>query len=286
MRSHKTMIAALLLALTATQARANFTITLTTSGPSSPAVVVSSPAGINCGGANTSCVASFAQQSTVTLSEAPSSTMVFAGWGGEGGCRTNLLACLVPMTSSRTVTASFNPALAMRLAGNGAGVIKDSSGTVRCSLYNGCASGATVTQSYSPGTSVVLTASATAPSTFVGWGGDCAGAGTCSLTMSKSKVVIATFTSSGLFTIVVERIGTGTGTVTSSPYGIVCGTTCAASFAAGVSVVFTATAIAPSRFVGWANAGCASTGMCVVTSTSAQQGLGGSQSPAAFFYRP
>lgn len=53
--------------------------------------------------------------------------------------------------------------------------------------------------------------------------------------------------------------GTGFGTVTSTPAGIVCGTSCLARFAAGTTVTLQAVPIYPSRFTGWSgDAACAS----------------------------
>ncbi|MBI3608632.1 MAG: IPT/TIG domain-containing protein, partial [Nitrospirae bacterium] len=55
-----------------------------------------------------------------------------------------------------------------------------------------------------------------------------------------------------------------------SPPGIDCGATCAAPFDAGSSVTLTAAPDATSTFAGWAGAGCAGTGPCVVTIDAAQ----------------
>lgn len=57
----------------------------------------------------------------------------------------------------------------------------------------------------------------------------------------------------------------GAGTVTSSPVGINCGDTCAASVAAGSVLTLTATPSAGSTFSGWSGGGCTGTGTCVVT---------------------
>jgi len=57
---------------------------------------------------------------------------------------------------------------------------------------------------------------------------------------------------------------TGTGTVTSSPAGINCGSTCSGSYASGTSVTLTATAGTNYSFTGWSGA-CTGTGSCVVT---------------------
>jgi len=67
----------------------------------------------------------------------------------------------------------------------------------------------------------------------------------------------------------VARSGTGSGTVTSSPAGIDCGSTCSASFASGTSVTLTASAAADSTFAGWSGA-CSGTGPCTVSMTEAR----------------
>jgi len=61
----------------------------------------------------------------------------------------------------------------------------------------------------------------------------------------------------------------GTGTVTSAPAGIDCGSSCAASFTTGTAVSLTATPTAGWVFMGWSGAGCAGTGSCSLTLTTA-----------------
>ncbi|MGI9187052.1 MAG: InlB B-repeat-containing protein, partial [Gaiellales bacterium] len=61
--------------------------------------------------------------------------------------------------------------------------------------------------------------------------------------------------------LTVANAGTGTGTITSSPHRIDCGTTCTALFRNGSSVTLTATAAAGSTFEGWS-------GSCTGTSTT------------------
>jgi hypothetical protein len=64
--------------------------------------------------------------------------------------------------------------------------------------------------------------------------------------------------------LTITRGGSGGGTVTSSPAGINCGASCAASFPDGTLVSLTATPDAGSSFTGWSGA-CAGTGVCAVT---------------------
>ena len=70
--------------------------------------------------------------------------------------------------------------------------------------------------------------------------------------------------SSGTFTLQVTKNGAGSGTVTSSPSGISCGTTCSRSFSGGTSVTLNAVPASGSVFGGWSGAGCTATGPCIV----------------------
>ena len=62
-------------------------------------------------------------------------------------------------------------------------------------------------------------------------------------------------------TLTLAKSGTGSGTVTSSPAGISCGTTCIASFTGGTSLALSATPATGSTFTGWSGA-CTGTGTC------------------------
>src|SRR5262245_18442854 len=61
------------------------------------------------------------------------------------------------------------------------------------------------------------------------------------------------------YSLGVSKSGTGSGTITSSPYGIDCGGTCQASFLYGTVVTLTVAAAAGSQFAGWSGA-CSGTG--------------------------
>jgi YD repeat-containing protein len=69
-------------------------------------------------------------------------------------------------------------------------------------------------------------------------------------------------------TLTIAKTGSGTGTITSAPAGINCGTTCSAAFAPGGVVTLTAIADTNSIFSGWSGGGCSGTGSCTVTLNS------------------
>jgi len=66
---------------------------------------------------------------------------------------------------------------------------------------------------------------------------------------------------------VVNKDGTGSGTVTSDPSGISCGSTCSTDFSYGTSVTLSASAASGSVFAGWSGA-CSGTGTCTVSMTA------------------
>jgi hypothetical protein len=70
-----------------------------------------------------------------------------------------------------------------------------------------------------------------------------------------------------LFTVAVQKQGNGSGTVTSTPAGIDCGTTCSSQFSEGTRVSLNAAAAPGSSFAGWSG-DCSGTGACIVTGQS------------------
>ena len=72
-----------------------------------------------------------------------------------------------------------------------------------------------------------------------------------------------------VFGLAVAKIGAGSGTVISTPDGIICGSSCSGTFPSGTSVILNATPANGSIFTGWSGENCAGTGPCTVTITSA-----------------
>jgi hypothetical protein len=105
--------------------RADMTIA---KGGSGAGRVLSSPAGINCGGA---CKASFPGQSIVTLSAVPAAGSVFAGWNGDKDCKNGM----VTMKADRQCIATFKTLVASLAA-------KQSAAAAPASLASNSASAA------------------------------------------------------------------------------------------------------------------------------------------------
>jgi len=237
------------------------TLTVTEAGTGT-GTVTSNPAGISC---QPTCSASFTSGQVVVLTAVAATGSTFAGWSGEGCTGTS--TCSVTMSAAEAVTATFNlssnATLTVTKAGTGAGTVRSTPAGINC--------GATCSASFASGTSITLTATASDGSTFTGWGaGPCEGTGSCTFTITAGTTVVANFAqSTNNFTLSVNEAGTGTGTVTSSPAGINCPTTCSASFTSG-QVALTATAASGSTFAGWSGvAGCPGTGTCTVTVSAA-----------------
>src|ERR1051326_9060578 len=135
-------------------------------------------------------------------------------------------------------------------------VTTSGSGTVT-SARAGISCPGTCSATFAQGTAVTLTQSASAGSTFNGWSGDYTGSGACGFTVGTTPVsVSAAFTPQ--FVLTVAAAGTGSGTVSSAPAGILnCssgGGTCSATFNSGTDVDLTPSAPAGSAFAGWSGA--------------------------------
>ncbi len=150
--------------------------------------------------------------------------------------------------------------LTVTTGGPGTGTVTSSPAGIDC--------GSTCSSLFDSGTQLTLSATAAAGSVFEGWsGGGCgpaSGTGTCKVTLSADTTVNAIFGTPGLTrTLSVSLLGPR-GSVTSSPAGIDCGSTCSHAFSAGTQVTLTATATG-TGFLGWSGGGCSGTGTCVIT---------------------
>jgi hypothetical protein len=87
--------------------------------------------------------------------------------------------------------------------------------------------------------------------------------------MNASRSVIPTFTRLR-YTLTVSKAGIGSGSVTSSPSGINCGSTCSASYDSDTMVTLTATPALASIFNGWTGCDTVSGTSCTVSMIAAK----------------
>lgn len=171
---------------------------------------------------------------------------------------------MLDVTADTSVTAVFTRRydLTVGKAGAGTGIVSG----------NGIDCGTTCAQPYESGTAISLTATPSAGSVFSGWSGDCSGSGACALTMNANHAVTATFgVPASSYTLSVTK--TGAGTVTSSPKGISCGSTCAKTFKTGTSVTLTAKPARKHSFLGWSSA-CSGTALTCTLQMQGDRAVG------------
>ena len=240
-----------------------YTLGVTKTGSGAAAGTVrTTPGGISCG---TACTAAYLAGASVTLTATSTSGARFNGWGGA--CSGTASSCTVSMTAANSVTADFTALYGLTVHKSGTAATL---GSVT-SAPAGIDCGADCVESYDTGTSVVLTANAAADTRFTGWSGACAGtAPTCTVGMTASRSVTAAFSTLQPLTVAISRgVSTADGTVTSSPAGISCGTTCSASFNTGSTVRLTATPATGYAFGGWSGACSGTAATCNVSMAAA-----------------
>ncbi len=213
--------------------------------------VTSSPAGIDCG---SQCNASFAHDSLITLTATPSPGSTFQGWDGDcGGYQTSIRLL---MDTTKSCSARFDEvgpqppryfSLSLNKTGDGEGQIVSEPSGIDC--------GGDCDDYFVENHQVQLTATPEPGSVFSGWSGDCAGADPdVSLVMDSHKICEAMFASISPDTVALTLSlgGAGSGTVTSDPSGLDCGSDCEASFQRDASVTLNALPDSGSLFSGWA----------------------------------
>jgi hypothetical protein len=129
-----------------------------------------------------------------------------------------------------------------------------------------CGTGSTVcTATYTPQTSVILTAKPDTGTTFTSWGGDCSGTtNPLTVVIDVAKNCSATFTGGGSTSTKYSLSLTSptNGTISSDVGGINCGsggTVCSAQYDTGASVKLTATPAANATFTSWGGTDCTGT---------------------------
>jgi uncharacterized delta-60 repeat protein len=174
----------------------------------------------------------------------PDGKIVAAGGVGYNGAP-GAFALVRYLGSTLTVTKT----------GSGSGTVSSSPGGISC--------GAACAASFAA-LPVNLHATPAGGSLFSGWSGrGCSGTGTCRVQMGADQSVTAVFNLPPK-TLAVAKTGSGSGTVTSGPAGILCGFACTHAFDHGSAVTLTAKASSRSRFAGWSG-DCPGRGTCALT---------------------
>jgi DNA-binding beta-propeller fold protein YncE len=222
--------------------------------------VSSSPAGISCG---TACAAEYNQGEHVTLFAAPDSHSTFTGWTVSGAepCP-GAGSCTVILAKDVEVSAGFEEPTqrTLTVSGIGEGSITSSPSGISCP--------SSCSEHFNEGRLVTLTASPLPHNKLLAWGGACSGTPVtepCKVTMSEAKSASAEFASIPQKTLTVTTTGSGQGTVTSTPAGISCPSSCSAPFDQGSSVTLTAVAAPTAAFAGFSGGGCSGDNTCTVT---------------------
>ncbi|HWO19945.1 MAG TPA: hypothetical protein VNO30_14260 [Kofleriaceae bacterium] len=176
------------------------------------------------------CTAQATPGSVIMLSASPLPGAMFAGW--SGAC-TGMGACTVTLDADRAVTATF------------VGACSDE-----------CSTGAT------------SCATTTSERTCGNFDGDVCLEWSTPMSCAATELCANNAcTPAPLLT--VTRAGAGTGTVSSTPVGISCGTDCSERYVMGTMVTLAAAPSGGGTFAGWSGGGCSGTGPCAVTMTAA-----------------
>jgi hypothetical protein len=234
--------------------------------------VGSQPAGVNCG---TTCTAQFPTGSRVTLTALPSAQSAFLRWSGPCAGIIGGPVCTVTMDQARSVGAQFGTALSfgslvLETQGLPAGAVA----SLRIEGPGGLEMRRALPAGVGQSLSDLVVGSYTMAAASVVFGGTTynpspalqsftLGPGT-----TAARVLFAP-AAAGSQALNVALAGAGSGSVTSTPAGITCGTACSATLASGAHVILDASAAAGSAFSGWTGH-CQGTASCRVTMSAAR----------------
>jgi len=244
------------------------------------------PTGQSCG---SNCSGSFLNGTGVTLTAVPDPYASFAGWSG-GICSGTATTCSFTLSSDTTVSAAFtapdSPAISVSPAEAGFGTVYagassqpltvsvNSYGMQDLALGNVALAGSDAADFRAVADSCSGRTLAPAESCAVQLVFAPSTSGTKAATLSIpsndpiNPVVTISLGGAGVMpAISVATGGSGSGTVSSSPPGILCGANCSAPFLAGTQLTLTPLADAGSIFAGWSGGLCAGTGLCELTVT-------------------
>ena len=179
------------------------TLRLGRAGPGASGTVTSAPEGIDCtvpanaAGNDNSCSATYRRGTQVTLTASAGRDSAFLGWGGA--CKGTAPTCTVSMSAARTVTAIFTQRFALAVTVTKArtatsGTVRSAPAGLQCATATNGTKSASCSATFDSGTSVTLTATPAAGTTFTGWSGACKGTSrSCTVPMDASRSATAAF---------------------------------------------------------------------------------------------
>jgi hypothetical protein len=157
--------------------------------------------GIECDGSQIGCIADFPAVKAVTLTASATPGSVFVGWdspypnihpcAGTDSCKILPGDPAFQLGNNIIVTAVFrltssNEMVSVSKTGDGAGSVASSPSGISC--------GSTCNANFDRNAPIVLTATAAAASTFIGWsGGGCSGVVPCTVSTAAAATVSANF---------------------------------------------------------------------------------------------
>lgn len=206
-----------------------YSLALSKSGNGTGTITIKGPDGqISCGTDCNETGAVFNSGTKITLKAVVNTGSAFGGWTGNACNGSKKTSCTVTMTADVTLTAAFDLVplnqYILTLSKNGNGTTSAVSFDKNISCGADCTETKTV---FDAGTKITLTAVADAGSGFAVWYGNaCNGSkkATCTIKIRSDMNMVANFKS--LPVLKFKKLGTGAGTVTSSPAGISCGPDC------------------------------------------------------------
>ena len=270
----------------ATQPLSTYTLTVHREGSAaSIGLVTSSPAGINCG---STCTVNMPAGSVVTLTATPGPGSVlppfpfYGGVGFYGSCPSyTATTCTFTMNSAVSVSAHFNdiqtptmPGTPVFSGGTGTAVTiswsassDNANGLITYQLErctgSSCTSGFTQIRAFQDTLSFTNTGLTTG--TVYGYRVRARDEGG-----NMTDFTPIAYYRAGIYSLTVNKNGSGSGTVTSNPVGINCGSDCSENYN-GETVVLSATPEDGSTFGGWSGGSCYGTSLsCYITMNQAR----------------